>query len=165
MVRINLAYTAPINPTGATPVLTREQVWKGLERKVRYAQEFVAPITACKVVREEGVEVERDVSFKADAGQGGDVVKEIVRLYEPCKVDFARPKDGSLVCNTVSDGPSGTDNDLQMTYSFQLIYPDIQEGDSAKIAEVMKQQKGMAKMAVESSIQTIRDMVKDGRIK
>ena len=51
-----------------------------------------------------------------------------------------------------------------MTYSFQLIFPDIQESDTEKIEAMRKQQQAQSKMAVTSSIQTIRDMVKDGRI-
>lgn len=88
MTRLNLAYTAPINPSGATPVLTVEQVWKGLERKVRFAQEFVPVIESCDVVKEEDVEVDRYVKFKAGSGQGkeGEAVHEIVRMYEPTKV-------------------------------------------------------------------------------
>ncbi len=87
MARINLAYTGPINPPVATPVLTEQQVWKGLERKVRFAQEFVPVIDSCHVIREEGVEVERDVYFKAEVEQGkvGEPTREVVRLYEPCK--------------------------------------------------------------------------------
>lgn len=29
------AHTVPVNPPGASPVLTEEQVWKGLEYKAR----------------------------------------------------------------------------------------------------------------------------------
>ena len=52
-----------------------------------------------------------------------------------------------------------------MTYSFELIFPDIMEGDTEKLDAMTKHQKGMAKMAVEGSIKTIREMVQDGRIK
>jgi hypothetical protein len=40
MASINLAYTSIINPSGATPVLTRAQVWAGLQRKIRFGQYF-----------------------------------------------------------------------------------------------------------------------------
>lgn len=51
-----------------------------------------------------------------------------------------------------------------MTYVFEISLPNVQEGSEEKEKEV-KRLKGMAKMAVEKSIDTIRDMVKDGRIK
>merc|ERR1712000_231068 len=79
MVTINLAYTAPINPAGASPVLTESQVWTGLKRKVRRAHEFVPVIVACEVISEEGNTVVRD--FKQD--------------------------DGSTISNIVSRGPEG----------------------------------------------------------
>lgn len=64
----------------------------------------------------------------------------------------------------MSDGPSGEESDLLMTYMFEINLPHIQEGSEEKEKET-KRLKGMAKMAVEKSIDSIRDMVKDGRIK
>jgi len=51
-----------------------------------------------------------------------------------------------------------------MTYMFEVNLPNVEEGSKEKEKEVEKL-KGMAKMAVEKSIDSIRDMVKDGRIK
>lgn len=91
MVNINLAYTAAVNPEGATPVLTVQQLWKGLERKVRFAQEFVPVIESCEVLRDEGNEIEREVLFKPAAEQAkeGEKVKEICKMFEPCKVSLS----------------------------------------------------------------------------
>ena len=55
-------------------------------------------------------------------------------------------------------------SDLHMTYMFEVNLPKVEEGSKEKEKEVEKL-KAMAKMAVEKSIDTIRDMVKDGRIK
>jgi hypothetical protein len=65
-----------------------------------------------------------------------------------------------VITNTVSFGESLGDTDLLMTYTFE--YRDI---DDAKAAELRKQHRDGAKMAVDSSIKSIREMVKDGRIK
>ena len=46
---------------------------------------------------------------------------------------------------------------------FEISLPNIQEGSDEKEKET-KRLKGMAKIVVEKSIDTIRDMVKDGRI-
>lgn len=51
------AATRPINPPGASPVLTEEQVWKALEFKARNPQAFVPMISSCKVVKDEGSKV------------------------------------------------------------------------------------------------------------
>lgn len=64
----------------------------------------------------------------------------------------------------VADGPSGEEGDLYMTYMFEIRLEGVEEGSEEKEKEV-KKFKAMAKMAVEKSIETIRAMVKDGRIK
>jgi len=86
MVNIHVAYTQPINPPSATPVLTRSQIWKGLQRKVRSATEFVPVIVSCKVVSEEGSVVTREVGFKE--GFGPPKVREVCKEYAPTKVSF-----------------------------------------------------------------------------
>lgn len=65
MVTIHIAYTAPINPPSLSP-LTASQVWAGLQRKVRLAQDFVPTITACEVLEEkdDGKTVVRRIRFK-----------------------------------------------------------------------------------------------------
>lgn len=51
-----------------------------------------------------------------------------------------------------------------MTYMFEFSLPSVQHGSEEMQKEVTRL-KGMAKMAVDKSIETIRAMVKDGRIK
>jgi hypothetical protein len=83
MVNIYTAYTAPINPEGATP-LSVDQVWKGLQRKVRFAQEFVPMIEECEVLEEkdEGRTVTRRMRFK----DSEKWVNETCVEFEPTKV-------------------------------------------------------------------------------
>jgi hypothetical protein len=50
------------------------------------------------------------------------------------------------------------------TYAFEFNFPNVEEG-SKEAEEQMKKLKGTSKMAVEKSIETIRQMVVDGRIK
>lgn len=128
MVTFNLAYTAPINRPGASPVLTGEQVWAGLRRKVRRAQEFVPVITACDVVSEEGDTVVREATFASEAGSGGGstgrTVREVCVHHPPARVDFEQP-DGSRISNIVSAGSGG---ELLMTYVFEWRHPDVEGG-------------------------------------
>lgn len=162
MVNFHLAYTAPINPPSATPVLTVPQVWAGLQRKIRFAQEFVSAITSCEVLSEENGVVTRVVQFKAGVGAAPSA-KEVVTSFGNAWVEF-KQEDGSIIRNLISDGPGGTVEDLHMTYMFEWIFPKLEEG-SVEAEEQLKKSKAMAKMAVDGSINTIREMVKDGRIK
>ncbi|KAL7620451.1 hypothetical protein AAE478_009446 [Parahypoxylon ruwenzoriense] len=179
MVTLNLAYTAPVNPSGATPVLTPSQVWVGLQRKVRKAHEFVPVIESCTVLAEEtsssdNLSVLREVRFVAGArsgtanggGGGGDnstngnLVRETCVHYPPCRVDFEQNADGSTISNIVSKGPDG---ELLMTYAFEWRHPDVREGsEEAKVLEEKSWK--IAKLAVESSIDTIRRLVSNGEI-
>jgi hypothetical protein len=138
MVLINLGYTAPINREGESPVLTIDQVWSGLQRKVRYAQEFVPLIVGCEVLSEEkeqagaaedGIDViTRRVTFAEKAGpMSGRIVTEVCKLYAPCRVDFVQ-EDGSKITNCVTRGQSGEPGDLYLTYIFEWRHPNVAEG-------------------------------------
>ncbi|KAL2179629.1 uncharacterized protein P884DRAFT_195232 [Thermothelomyces heterothallicus CBS 202.75] len=179
MVTINLAYTAPINPRGADPELTPDQVWTGLQYKVRRADKFVPIITACEVLAEEPPAPEQEeeeeprvitrrVTFRpgstAVLGGGGNdgndgssprVVREVCRLYAPCRIDFVQ-EDGSTVGNYVSRGPAG---ELMMTYVFEWRARGVR-ADSARARELEERYAKLAKMAVDGSIETIRKIVK-----
>jgi len=170
MVVFNLAYTAPINRPGQSP-LTINQVWAGLQRKVRNAQEFVPLIVNCEVLEEakatseEAVTVvTRNVIFRPGAGPkaDGEPVKEVCKEYPPCRVDFYQG-DGSKIANYVSQGPSGEAGDLFMTYVFEWRHPGVEAG-SEQAGEMEAKHKATAKMAVESSIETIRRLVSEGKI-
>lgn len=52
MAIINLAYTGYVNPEGASTILTEQQVWAGLQRKVRRGQDFVPVILGTTVYSE-----------------------------------------------------------------------------------------------------------------
>lgn len=178
MVVINLAYSAPINPTGATPVLTEAQIWNGLKHKVRHANEFVAPIIECHVVSEEqtetGTKVTREVKFeKGTRGNQNELVKEIVYEFEPSRVDFHQP-DGSNIFNLVSVDQDGN---LIMTFAFEWRHSEI-AADSKQVKQLREKyskvslvpsfallqtnfEPEMAKGAVEGSINSIRRLARE----
>ncbi|EOA92295.1 hypothetical protein ACJQWK_03889 [Exserohilum turcicum] len=163
MLTLNLAYTSRINPPCTTPLLTRAQIWAGLQRKIRFAQDFVPVIESCAVLEDnaETGTVTRDVVFKKGLGPK-DTAREVVRGFWPSVVDFQQ-EDGTHVRNIISDGPSGDLDDLHMTYVFEIRLPGVHEGSEEADKEFVRL-KAMAKKAVESSIEAIREMVKDGRI-
>ena len=141
MVTIHLAYTAPINPAGAEPVLTQAQVFEGMRRKVRRAHEFVPIIESCEVVSEVGNVVTRKVQFRPGVGQG--LVTEVCTEYAPSRVDFEMDS-GSSVKNIVAAGPTGKDDDLYMTYVFAWKRDDLDAG-SAAYDEALDQYKKVCK--------------------
>jgi hypothetical protein len=86
MVIIYTAYTEQINPSGATPVLTRDQIWKGLQRKVRRAYDFVPVIDDCKVIEEKANQVIREAHFMPFNDAPAKWVRETCIEYYPTKV-------------------------------------------------------------------------------
>ncbi|KAI0877215.1 hypothetical protein GGS24DRAFT_161349 [Hypoxylon argillaceum] len=166
MVTFNIAYTAPINGAGATSTLTQTQVWDGLKMKVRRAQDFVPAITECQVLSEETLpsgelQITRRVQFVSSSAHSssGGWVKEVCVHYAPCRIVFQQ-EDGSTVTNVVSKGPSG---ELLMSYIFEWRHADVSEG-SEKASQLEEAHWKMAKMAVESSISTIRRLLAEGKI-
>ncbi|EWZ83536.1 hypothetical protein FOCG_16922 [Fusarium oxysporum f. sp. radicis-lycopersici 26381] len=156
MVTINLAYSAPINPGGASPILSEAQVWNGLKRKVRKAHEFVAPILECEVLSEEdkevGTKVTRQVTFDKEArGSNDTVVKEVVYEFAPTRVDFYQP-DGSKIFNIVSVDQGGN---LILTFAFEWWHPQV-EAESEEAKQLREKYFKMAKGAVEGTINAIR---------
>ncbi|OCK77597.1 DUF1857-domain-containing protein [Lepidopterella palustris CBS 459.81] len=161
MVTFYLAYSAPINPPNATPVLTVPQVWQGLQRKIRFAQEFVSAIVNCEVLEDKDNVVTRKVEFKPGMGPAR-FAREVVKSFEPAWVEFIQD-DGSIIRNLISAGPDGTDQSLSMTYMFEWRYPNVEEG-TEEAEKVVAQSKKIAKMAVDMTIDTIRRMVIEGQI-
>lgn len=86
-----IAFTAPINPTGATPVLSRDQVWAGLHRKVRHAEEFVGnAIKSTTVLEEKKDDLGRDVVVRECVfREGNRKVKEVCTFFPQMKVEVS----------------------------------------------------------------------------
>jgi Domain of unknown function (DUF1857) len=103
---IHNAFTAPVNPSGSNPLITHAQLWKGLEHKVRHAQDLVPVFTDCRVLKEEGNVITRRAFLKDGAM---DHVKErfleeVCTLYAPTKVDFLSPGNhNSLAQNVICE--------------------------------------------------------------
>nr|POE88443.1 hypothetical protein CFP56_11671 [Quercus suber] len=153
MVIIHCAYTEKINPPGATPILTRDQIWKGLQSKIRTPQDFLPVIESTDVLEDSETEVVRIAHFRGQDGKPGREVKE---------VDFHR-SDGALITNTISDGESLSEHDYNLTYTFEWRHPDVVEG-SHEHEKLARTNIEAAKGAVHSSIVALRNMATQGAL-
>jgi hypothetical protein len=156
----NVAFTAPINPTGASPKLRQDQIWAGLRLKIRSAETFVPnAIQSTTVISESidpttGNEVTlRDVIFV----EGQRKVQETVTAFAPSRAVFVQP-DGSTIANVVSENADG---ELFMTYTFEWRHPGASKEE---LAAFLEKEKRMSKMAVEGTITVLRDLAKNGKI-
>ena len=85
MVVVHCAYTEQINPSGVSPALSRDQIWKGLQRKIRRAQDFVPVIKSCDVIEDRENEVVREAHFSEALGMPAHTVREVCKSYYPTK--------------------------------------------------------------------------------
>jgi hypothetical protein len=99
-MKIHAAFTAPVNPPGAAPLLSHAQMWKGHEYKAEYPQPFV-PVSACEVLERRADGLTRRITFKEGApGPPGSKATEDIIFFGNVKVQGpALKKTGrSLMC-------------------------------------------------------------------
>lgn len=93
--------TVPVNPAGET-VLTRAQVWAGLELKARDARLFLPEglCTRCEVPEESATHFVREATI------GGADLRELITLEPGRKVTFFQatgPREGAIVNELFED--------------------------------------------------------------
>lgn len=156
----NIAFTAAINPPGASPVLTKDQVWAGLLLKVRSAETFIPNAIESTTVISENEDAStsniitiREIVFRENQKK----VKETVTAYKDARVDFVQP-DGSFIGNIISEGAGG---EMYMTYVFEWHHPGASQ---AELDAFYVKEKGIAQHSVEGTVDVIRKLVQEGRL-
>ncbi|KAJ7752447.1 DUF1857-domain-containing protein [Mycena maculata] len=147
----SFAVTRPVNPPGAEPVLTEEQVWKGLEHKAHDPAGFVPLITSNKTISEEGNKLVREVTM------GTTVITENIEMHAPAIVYFEM-STGIRITNVVSHGPAG---ELLLTYCFANGIPGVPADKPRPSAEELNATIGKA---VDRSIAIVRQMLSEGKL-
>ncbi|EIN04146.1 DUF1857-domain-containing protein [Punctularia strigosozonata HHB-11173 SS5] len=148
-----VAATVPVNPPGATPVLSEAQVWEGLGIKARNPKSFVPVITHVELAYDTPTKVTRKVKFGEDA----PLATEEIELHEPAIVYFELSL-GNRITNIVSYSPSG---ELLLTFTFSNGVPGVPADDTTPSSEIAKKLAG----GIQHSIDRIRELVVDGTIK
>ncbi len=148
-----LSYTTEVNPPGVLPVLTREQVWRGLEMKAENALPFVKGMTKCEVIERSGNQILRDVIF------AGSEHRERITLHAPVQVFFERVGETGVIENIISDSERG----LLLTFMFALGFPGTEPGSAAE-RDKGESMKHAYIGAVGATLDRVRQMVKDGEI-
>lgn len=83
-------------------------------------------------------------------------------LPPPPQIDFHQ-ESGAIITNTISDGGSLADADMNMTYTFEWRHKELVEG-SAEHERLVQQHREEARMAVTKSIEAMRRMAADGEL-
>lgn len=151
--------TVPVNPPGETR-LTREQVWKGLERKARDARLFLPPglCTRCDVTEESASHFVREATI------AGADLREIITLEPGSKVTFFQatgPREGAIVNELLEDAIG----ELQLRFYCYLGLRGKQPGGPEEQAEQAQfdSEQGY-KAALLSTLQRTRKLLADGKL-
>jgi hypothetical protein len=154
---IKVDKTLPVNPdkTGATVILTRDQVWAGLMMKVDDAKPFVPLMTKCDVTQRLENGIVRDIIFD------GMALKERIIFYPKEKIEFIRVGIGremGTIWNEIFEDGSG---ELQLRFAFELEVPDLTEAQEQAYGETRAT--GYLN-AVRATLEMLRNLAAAGRI-
>ncbi|KAJ7604257.1 DUF1857-domain-containing protein [Roridomyces roridus] len=147
----SFAITRPVNPPGVEPVLTEEQVWKGLKFKAHSPDVFVPMISACKTISEDGNKIVHEITV------GPVTLTETAELH-PNSVVYFELSNGTRMTNVVSHGAGG---EIFLTYCFANGLPGVPNDKPKPSSEVLNATIGKS---LEKSIEIIRQMVVDGKL-
>ncbi|TFL03292.1 DUF1857-domain-containing protein [Pterulicium gracile] len=142
-----------VNPPNEETKITLEQLWKGLERKVREPQLFVAAFESCEILSDDGHKVR--IGFP---GPGGPI-HETCYIYPNSMIYFEG--DPIRVTNGVSYNESG---ELLLTYAFSNGIPGPFPREGLLEGETLQKAIQSSGGAVEGTLKQIRKMVKEGEL-
>ncbi|KAF7350310.1 DUF1857-domain-containing protein [Mycena venus] len=115
-----LVVTRPVNPPGVQPVITEEQLWKGLEHKARNPMDYLPTmISACNITVDDGYKVgfaKLKFTTFMKFNVNSQIVRDVTEEIEPHPLSIASlVKTGVRVTNIISYGAS---DGLLLTFTF-----------------------------------------------
>jgi Domain of unknown function (DUF1857) len=149
---IFVTHELPVNVPGE-PHLDRAAVWDGLVLKANNALPFVPSMTYCEVTaRHGGTVFDRDIDFR------GQRFTERITLEAPHRVVFTRI--AGPVLGTIANEIEGTEDDLQLRFSFALVVEGVEGGSPAE-QEYAESMTGDYLKAVAATLTAMRRLAAD----
>jgi hypothetical protein len=151
-----LSVSVDVNPSGVTPALTQEQVWRGLMMKAENAVLFVPRMEACTVLERWSDGLLREVV------NDGPRFREKITFAPPVEVLFERvgtEDNAGWITNVISE----SDHGLLLTFTFAVNLPGAAPGTEEE------RQKGAAMKesyigAVKATLARVRQLVGEGKV-
>ena len=150
-----VAVNANLKP--GDPVLTRDQIWEGLLMKAYDAKPFVHLMTKCDVTREFENGIERDIVFR-----DMELTERLI-FHPKTKVEFLRTKgiEMGTITNEIVEDKTGA---LHLRFAFSLERSDMKPGSPEENEFAAGYAQGYL-VSLQKTIDTIRDLVRAGRLK
>lgn len=154
---IKVDKTLPINPdkSGAVPILSRDQVWRGLMMKVDDARPFVPLMTKCDVTERWDNGLLRDIIFD------GMSLSEKITFYGQEKVAFERVGGGDELGTIWNEIIEDADGELHLRFAFELEVPNLSEAEERDYRE--NRARGYL-AAVKATLDLLRKLSAQGKI-
>jgi hypothetical protein len=151
-----LSVAVDVNPPGAAPRLTQEQVWRGLMIKAENAVLFVPRMQSCTVLERWSDGLLREVV------NDGHRFREKITFAPPVEVLFERvgtEDNAGWITNVISESEHG----LLLTFTFAVNLPGTTPGTAEERAkgEVMK---ASYVGAVKATLARVRQLVSEGKL-
>jgi hypothetical protein len=151
-----LSVSVDVNPPGATPRLTQEQVWRGLMMKAENALVFVPRMQACTVIERWNDGLLREVVFN------GDRFREKITFSPTVEVLFERvdtEDNAGWITNVISESEHG----LLLTFTFAVNLPGTVPGTAEERAagEAMRES---YVGAVKATLARVRQLIGEGKL-
>jgi hypothetical protein len=151
-----LSVSVDVNPSGVTPALTQEQVWRGLMMKAENAVLFVPRMEACTVLERWSDGLLREVV------NDGHRFREKITFAPPVEVLFERvgtEDNAGWITNVISE----SDHGLLLTFTFAVNLPGAAPGTEEE------RQKGAAMKesyvgAVKATLARVRQLVGERKL-
>ncbi len=119
---ISVSTPVPVNPDGAEPRLTREDVWQGLLLKAEDALPFVPAMTRCEVLERYDDGLLREVDFR------GQTFRERITFTPERQVRFDRVPGGPIDGTIRNDIEEDEQGELTLRFTFELVLAGVPEG-------------------------------------
>ena len=148
--------TREVNPPGIVPVVTAEQVWRGLVMKAENAVPFVTAMEQCRVLERYHDGFLREIVLR------GVRMTERITFTPPVEVYFERIEaqgyDG-WITNLLSESDRG----LMLTFTFAVGFPGV-EPNSAEEKRRGDEVKASYLSAVDTTLVAVRQLVQGSRL-
>lgn len=153
---IRVSRDIPINSANESVVLSRSQVWYGLELKASNAVPFVPSITECRVVET------WDGGLLREVVHAGERLQEAITQIPERVIHFRRISDKTPgdIFNELYYNDEG---ELTMTFTFALDLPDVEEG-SPEALRLSEELEASYLQSVKATLKHLRQLAKKGEI-
>ncbi|POS69116.1 hypothetical protein DHEL01_v212489 [Diaporthe helianthi] len=149
---INFTFTSPVNRPGQQPILSQDDVWKGIEHITRRPQDVVDYVSRCEVFADTGLSLKRRLVFKEGPNLPDKPIEQ--------NVEYVGPPGIGTSALVVAHGES--DDEVYLSQTLQDPYPPGITRGSTEASEFRKHRETLAKSNIKSNIEYFRQLKANG---